>query len=266
MPRKGKRSKAQMSQRVKQNQTVKINIKNLLPPTRQTGDYIQPRRGMTGGNLNMGNVSRLEAPSIRYAVRPAEFLPLPERFNSQGQPQYFTQGVPRPAPSDRIIEEQNPNYMTQNTGSIRAVASQPVVRERTRTPGARTPVEVFNQFEQQARATVNPPRVEKGITSPTRPMPVLRLPLGLPKPVDTPLMDERQAIVQGASTAGWSRRSSAAQTSWAMRKLADEERQAVATLPASASTTGAPAVPATGFPAARPQATAAPSSLDFLDE
>lgn len=180
MPRKGKRSKAEMSQRVKQNQTVKINIKNLLPQTRQRGDYIQPRRGMPmDNNLNMGNVTRLEAPSIRYAVRPPEFLPLPERINSQGQPQYFTAAPSRQGRPDLIYQETNPSDIEPRHPSIRAVASAPV-------PSPQTPA-------RKASAFAGLPPVS-GDMNPFAPAESVQ-PIQMIPAIDSPQMDESQRIV-----------------------------------------------------------------------
>lgn len=249
---KGKRTKAQMSQRVKQNQTVKINIKNLLPPTRQRGDYIQPRRGIPRDNLNMGNVSRLEAPSIRYAVRPPEFLPLPERINSQGQPQYFTAAPSRQGRPDLITQETNPSDIEPSKPSVRAVASQPVVKEIPRTP-----VQVYDDFEKQARATVNAPRLTASIPSPMRQAPAISL-----LSIDTPQMDESQNLV--ATAAGPSRRSMSQQTRRAMERIGSATATSVPRVPATGFAPRAPRVPPVPTPASA--STSGESSLDFLDE
>lgn len=117
-----------VSQSVKQNQTVKINIQNLLPKLRETrsSDYITPKRGMPIHNLNMGSHSRLLGPSIQYAIRPPEFLPLPERINSQGQPSYFTQGPARVGRPDLIYQETNPNDIAPGRPAFRALPSAPI--------------------------------------------------------------------------------------------------------------------------------------------
>lgn len=228
MPRKAKRTKAQMSQRVKQNQTVKINIKNLLPPS---GDYIQPRRGMPRDNLNMGNVSRLDAPSMRYAVRPPEFLPLPERINSQGQPQYFTQGVPRQGRPDLIGVETNPSDIAPSKAPRVAVAPQPIPKVE-RPVQSRAPAAVYNEYYARARAAVDGPRVEPAMASPNRaPM---RLYLSM---VDSPQMDEAQNLV--AQSAG---------------PLSSSLPQS-----ASAAVSGSPPIPSSGFREQAPAMMASPT-------
>ena len=208
---------------------------------------------MPRDNLNMGNVSRLEAPSIRYAVRPPEFLPLPERFNSQGQPDYFTAAPSRQGRPDLISVETNPSDISTSRPSIRAIPSQPIIKEMPRTP-----VQVYDDFEKQARATVNAPRLTASIPSPMRQAPAINL----PPIVDTPEMDESQNLV--AAAAGPSRRSISQQTRRAMERIG------------SATATAAPRVPATGFapraprvpPVPTPASASTPgeSSLDFLDE
>lgn len=241
---KGKRTKAQMSQRVKQNQTVKINIKNLLPPTRQRGDYIQPRRGMPRDNLNMGNVSRLEAPSIRYAVRPPEFLPLPERINSQGQPQYFTAGTQRQGRPDLIFQETNPSDIEPSKPSRVAVAPQPIPKvEKPIQP--RSASVVYNEFEQRARAAVYGPRVEPAMASPAVAPRKLY--------VDSPQMDEAQDLV--AHQAGPSARSMAQRNRRAYERMASSS---------SAAMTGAPPVPSSGLPS-EPALMASPSNPGGLE-
>lgn len=234
MPKaKRMRAKPTMSQKVKQNQTVKINIKNLLP---ERGDYIEPRKGVPRDNLNMGNMSRLIAPSIHYAVRPPEFLPLPERINSQGQPQYFTQGVPRQGRPDLITTETNPYDIEQSKPSIRALPSKPV-------PQALEPrvASIYSEFEKRARAAVNAPRIESPMSPPLKTAQTYT-------PYDSPQMDEAQALVQ--HQAGPSARSMAQQTRRAMERMG------------SAATTGVPPVPATGFQVPRtPAAMAAVAAL-----
>jgi hypothetical protein len=237
---KGKRSKAQMSQRVKQNQTVKINIKNLLPPPRQRGDYIQPRRGMTGDNLNMGNVSRLVAPSIRYAVRPPEFLPLPERINSQGQPQYFTAAPSRQGRPDLIFQETNPSDIEPSKPSRRAIPAMAVPSPQT--PVRASAASVFAELPPVSR-DMNP-------FESVQPIQMIRA-------IDSPSMDESQSIVAAQAATGESRGRGRPKLPPGERGKTKERLQYGPFIPhqfqqgreqaASAAMTGVPPIPASGF-------------------
>jgi len=219
MPRKGRKAakRPMVSQRVKQDQTVKINIRNMIP---ERGDYITPRRGVPMDNFNMGNQSRLLGPSIQYAVRPAEYLSLPERFNSQGQPSYVREGPARVGRPDLIYQETNPNDIAPSRAPIVALPSKPLVPMIARTPG-----EVYRDYERQARATL-------GIQPSA-------------KPVYLPQQDESEAAVAAASDQDVRdaraiqmalNRSEGAKRAWATRRMANP-------VGASAATSGVPNVP-----------------------
>lgn len=235
MPRKAKRKAAKpptVSQRVKQDQTVKINIKNLLPPhMERSGDYIRPQRGMpTDKNLNMGNQTRLVGPSIQYAIRPPEFLPLPERFNSQGQPSYTREAPARVGRPDLITTETNPSDIVPSGASVRAMPSQPLVPTKIRTPA-----EVQTEYQRRARETL-------GMLSPA-PM----SPASPPVPAYLPQQDESEGAILAAVPAYPDERdaiaiqkamarSESARKAWATRRAQNP-------LGTSAATSGVPNVP-----------------------
>lgn len=224
MPKaKRMRARPTMSQRVKQEQTVKINIKNLIPQDR-SGDYITPHRGMPRDNFNMGNMSRLVAPSIHYAVRPPEFLPLPERINSQGQPEYFRAGVPRQGRPDLITQETNPSDIAPARPALVAIPPKPVIPTR-----GRTTEQILNDFERQARETLG-----RG------------LPISIPMPAHLSQQDESEAAVAAASDQDVRdiraaqqamNRSLGAKKAWETRRMQNPAGTA-------AATTGVPNVPA----------------------
>ena len=238
MPRKAKR-KAKLptvSQRVKQDQTVKINIKNLLPPhmMERSGDYIRPQRGMpTDKNLNMGNQTRLVGPSIQYAIRPPEFLPLPERFNSQGQPSYTREAPARVGRPDLITTETNPSDIVPSGASVRAIPSQPLVPTKIRTPA-----DIKTEYEKRARETLG--MISPAPMSPAPP----RVP---PVPAYLPQQDESEGAILAAVPAYPDEqdaiaiqkamaRSESARKAWATRRAQNP-------LGTSAATSGVPNVP-----------------------
>jgi hypothetical protein len=226
MPRKAKR-KAKMptvSQRVKQDQTVKINIKNLLPPQlpphmERSGDYIRPQRGMpTDKNLNMGNQTRLVGPSIQYAIRPPEFLPLPERFNSQGQPSYVREAPARVGRPDLITTETNPSDIAPSRAPI--VALRPSGPDLT-------------------------PAGKRYVESVTPAVPNMDMIRARYAAINAPQQDESEAAVAAASDQdvrdmraiqSAMRRSEAAKRAWETRRMANPPGS-------SAATTGVPNVP-----------------------
>lgn len=181
MPKKKRMPK--VSQIVKQNQTVKINIQNLLPKLREPprGDYIAPKRGMPMGNLNQGSQTRLVGPSIQYAVRPPEFLPLPERFNSQGQPSYVREAPARVGRPDLIGVETNPSDIAPARVPIRAIPS--------------TAVPSPQQVRRASSASVFgglPPVL--GDMNPFAPVESVQ-PIQMIPVIDSPSMDESQRLV-----------------------------------------------------------------------
>jgi len=240
MPRKAKR-KAKMptvSQRVKQDQTVKINIKNLLPPQMErSGDYIRPQRGMPmDKNLNMGNQTRLVGPSIQYAIRPPEFLPLPERFNSQGQPSYVREAPARVGRPDLITTETNPSDIVPSGASVRAIPSQglpPVFKAVKIEP-------VSSVFESKAAPSLTP-------RPPAREFIV----------IDDEDMDESQDLVasQAGPSPSLSRRQMAQQRRRGLERIAKEQ--------GAAPVTGSPTVPSSGFPVI-PRTPAAMAAMEAL--
>ena len=233
MPRKAKRKATKMptvSQRVKQDQTVKINIKNLMPPhmMERSGDYIMPKRGMpTDKNLNMGNQTRLLGPSIQYAVRPPEFLPLPERFNSLGQPSYVREGPARQGRPDLIYTETNPSDIAPGQPSVRAIPSLPSFQVFV----PRTPEEVYRDTEAKVRAKMSP-QISPGMVAPPAAVSI--------RAIDSPQMDEAQALVAAQVAPNVSNRT-----------MGQQRRQAferVARATGSAATTGVPPMPAPAQP------------------
>jgi hypothetical protein len=226
--RKIKRAAPKMSQKVKQEQNVKINIKNILPQMEQqrSGDYIMPRKGMPMDNLMMGSQSRLLGPSIQYAVRPAEYLPLPERINSQGQPSYVREAPPRVGRPDLIYTETNPSDIAPSKAPIIALPSKPLVPMKARTPG-----QIRQDFEKRAREAIYGQAIP-------------------PPPVMLPQQDESEAAVALAAAPddrdilaiqAAMRRSEAAKRAWETRRKSNP-------MGASAATTGVPNIPRSQTP------------------
>lgn len=191
--RKIKRAAPKMSQKVKQEQNVKINIKNILPQMMRemnepSGDYIVPKRGLSGGNLNMGSIHRLEAPMIRYAIRPPEFLPFQERANMNPPAVAFNPAQPRIGRPDLIYTETNPSDIATGTPSFRAVPSNPLVRERLLSP-AELEREIHQRAVDKAAA-----QASVGSSVGTAPMARMMLPTSLTQ-LEPPQADESQLLV-----------------------------------------------------------------------
>jgi len=192
--RKIKRAAPKMSQKVKQQQNVKINIKNILPQmmremNESSGDYIAPKRGLSGGNLNMGSIHRLEAPMIRYAIRPPEFLPFEERAHTNPPAVPFNPAQPRVGRPDVILTETNPSDIATGNASIRAVPSNPVVREIPLSP-ATLEREIRQRAVDRAAAMAS-----VGPSVGNAPMARMMLPTSLTERLEPPQADESQLLV-----------------------------------------------------------------------